>query len=93
MICHLVVFAVLAYHRMKKKESEKIGENLNLTRELKRLCNMKVTVIPILVRALGAVTKVLERRLKQLEIRGRIETIQIIAFLRLARILRRVLES
>ena len=53
---------------------------------------MKVTMIMIVIGALGTVLKVLERGLKQLEIVGRIETIQITALFRLARILRRVME-
>ena len=51
-----------------------------------------VTVILIVVRALGMVPKGLERELKELEIRGRIKTIQTTALLRSARILGRVLE-
>ena len=43
--------------------------------------------------ALGTVTKELVRELEDLEIRGRVETIQTIALLRSARILRRVLET
>ena len=37
---------------------------------------MKVTVIPIVTGALGTVTKGLVQRLENLEIRGRVETIQ-----------------
>ena len=54
---------------------------------------MKVKVIPIVVGALGTVQKSLEKRLKNLEIRGRIETIQNTALLQSARILRRVMET
>ena len=54
---------------------------------------MKVTVIPIAADTLETVTKNLEKRLEELEIRGRIETIQTTALLRSARILRRVLET
>ena len=51
---------------------------------------MKVTVVPIVVDALEQAPKCLERGLEQLEIRGRIETIQTTtALLRSARILRR----
>ena len=53
---------------------------------------MKVTVIRILVGALGMVPKGLEGRLEELEIR-RIETIQTTALLKSAKILRRVLET
>ena len=42
---------------------------------------MKVTVIPIVIGALGTIPKVSERRLKEFEIEGRIEIIQTIALL------------
>ena len=54
---------------------------------------MKVTVIPIVIGALGTVTEELVQGLEDLEIRGRVETIQTTALLRSARILRRVLET
>ena len=54
---------------------------------------MKVTMIPIVIGALGTVTKRLIKGLEDLEITGQVETIQITTLLRLARILRRVLET
>ena len=59
----------------------------------KKLWNMRVTVIPIVIGAFRKVPKDLERVLKKLEIRGRIETIQGIAFLKSFRIPRIVTES
>ena len=50
-------------------------------------------MILIVIGALGTVPKGLEKRLGELKIKGRIETIQILALLRSSRILRRVLES
>ena len=50
-------------------------------------------VIPIVIGALGTVTKGLVQRLKDMEIRGRVETIQTTASIRSARILGRVLET
>ena len=44
-------------HRVKLKESEKRDKYLDLARGLKKLWNMKVTVIPIVTCALGTVTK------------------------------------
>ena len=41
-------FAVSADHRVKLKESEKKDKYLDLARELKKLWNMKVTIIPII---------------------------------------------
>ena len=53
---------------------------------------MKVTVIPIEIGTLGTVTKGLVKGLEDLEIRGRVETIQTTALLISTRILRRILE-
>ena len=54
---------------------------------------MKVTIIPIVVSALGTVAKGLVIGLEDLEIRGQVETIQTTAILISARILRIVLET
>ena len=54
---------------------------------------MKLTVIPIVIGALGKIPKGLVNGLKDLEIKGQIETIQTTALLRLARILRREIGS
>ena len=54
---------------------------------------MKVMVKPIVIGVLDTVTKGLVQGLEDLEIRGRVETIQMTALLRSARILRRVLET
>ena len=50
-------FAVPADHRVKLKESEKRNKYLDLTRELKNPWNKKVTIIPIVISALGTVPK------------------------------------
>ena len=92
-ICKSVDFAVLADHRINLKESEKKDKYLDLARELKKLWNMKVTIVPIVIGALGTITKGLLKGLEDLEIGGRLETIQTTALLRTARILRRVLET
>ena len=54
---------------------------------------MKVTVIPVVIGALGTTPKMLSKGLEELKIRGRTGTIQTTALLRSARILRRVLET
>ena len=54
---------------------------------------MKVTIVPIVIGALGSVTKGLLKDLEELEVGGRVETIQMTALLRTVRILRRVLET
>ena len=55
--------------------------------------NMKVTIIPIVIGAFGTVTKGLLKGLEDLEVGGRVETIQTTTLLRTAKILRRVLET
>ena len=54
---------------------------------------MKMTVRPIVIGMLSTVTEGLVSGLENLEIRGRVETIQTTTFLRSVRILRRVLET
>ena len=54
---------------------------------------MQLTIIPIEIGAFGTVTKGLLKGLEDLEVGGRVETIQTTALLRTARILRRVLET
>ena len=55
--CKIVDFAVPADHRIKLKECEKKDKFLNLAREWKKLWNMKVTIIPIVIGEFGTVTK------------------------------------
>ena len=92
-ICKIVDFAVPADHRIILKESEKKDKYLDLARELKKLWNMKVTIVPIVIGGFGTITKGLLKDLEDLEVGGRVETIQTTALLRTARILRRVLET
>ena len=55
--------------------------------------NMKVRIIPVVIGALGTITKGLIQGLEDLEIMGWVETVQTTVFLRMTRILRRVLEA
>ena len=89
----IVDFTVLADHRVKLKENEKRDKYHTLTWELKKLWNLKVTVMPIVIGALSIITKRLEQGLEDFEITGWFETVQTTALLRSARILRRVLET
>ena len=51
-------FAVSADHRVKLKESERKDKYLDMARELKKLWNMKMMAIPILI---GAPRKIKRR--------------------------------
>ena len=91
--CKIVDFAVPADQRIKLKECEKTDKYLDLARELKKLWNMKVSVVPIVIGAFGTVTEGLLKDLEDWEVDGRVETIQTTVLLKTARILRRVLET
>ena len=82
--------AVPAHQRINLKESEKKDKYLDLARELKKLWNMKVTIVPIVIGAFGTG---LLKGLEDMEVGRRVETIQTTALLRTARILRCVLET
>ena len=51
----IVDFAVPADHRIKLKECEKKDKYLDLARKLKKMWNMQVTIIPIVISAFGIV--------------------------------------
>ena len=54
-ICKIVNFAVPADHGINLKECEKKDKCLDLAREWKKLWNMKVTIVPIVIGALGTI--------------------------------------
>ena len=54
---------------------------------------MKVTIVPIVIGAFGTITKGLLKDLEDLEVGRRVETIQMRALLRTARILKSVQET
>ena len=91
--CHLVDFVILVEYSIKIKESEKIDKYLDLIRVLKMLRSPKVTVIPILAEMFVMGPKWLEKRLRELEIRGRIKTVQITVLLKSVQILWRNLRT
>ena len=91
--CKIVDFSVPADHRIKLKECEKKDKYLDLTSELKKLWNIQVKILPIVIGEFGTVSKGLVNGLEDLEVGGRVETIQTTTLLRTARILRRVLKT
>ena len=68
-------FAVQVDHRVKLKEIKKTDIYWDLSSELKKIWNMKMTVIRIVV--LGTVTDGLVQGLVVLAIRVRVETIKL----------------
>ena len=90
--CQIIDFAVPFDTRVDEKEKEKIFKYQDLARELKKLWNKKVKVIPVIIGALGTAPKALPKRLKEIGIATRIVELQKTVLLQSARILRQVLE-
>ena len=59
--CKIIDFAIPYDTRVDDKEVEKIEKYLHLTRELKKVWYMKVTVVPLVLGVLGTPAKALEK--------------------------------
>ena len=70
----------------------KIEKYQYLGRELQKICNVKVKIIPLAVGSLGAIPKQFGNRLKQIGITAGTAQVQKTLLLGMARILRKVLE-
>ena len=80
--------------KVGEKENEKIEKYQDLKREIMKLWNLRrVEVIPVVVGALGSVSKKIGQYLEQIGIDIRIGLLQKTALLGTARILRKVLET
>lgn len=91
--CVIVDIAVPADGRVHEKEREKVEKYQDLRREIGRLWQLrKVQVVPVVVGALGSVTKEFDRWIEKLGIPGDVGAAQKTALLGTARILRKVLE-
>ena len=77
-------FAVLENQNENQRERKDIQILVPCQRAEKELWNMKVMVILIVVGALEMLLKSLEKRLEELEIRGRIKTIQTTAVFKIS---------
>ena len=90
--CKIIYFAVPGDSRIEEKEKDKIEKYQNLGRELQKIWNVKVKIIPLVVHSLGAIPKQFGNRLKQIGISVGTAHVQKTVLLGTARILRKVLE-
>jgi hypothetical protein len=90
--CVIIDIAVPGDVRTMVKEDEKIEKYQDLRREVSRLWDVRTTVVPIVIGALGTITDRLTSYLAMLGVTLSFETIQKSALLGTARILRKVLE-
>ena len=62
--------------RVGEKEREKVDNYQDLRREVAKLWNIKTIVVPVVVGALGVVTKNLTKHLKTIRVCTKIEILQ-----------------
>ena len=86
--CKIIDFAVPADSRIEKKEKDKIEKYRDLGRELQKIWNVKVKIIPLVVGSLGAIPKQFGNRLKQTGITEGTAQVQTTVLLGKARILK-----
>ena len=67
-ICKIIDFPVPGDSRIEEKEKDKIEKYQDLGRELQKIWNVKVKIIPLVVGSLGATPKQFGNRLKQINI-------------------------
>ena len=91
-ICKVTDFAVPGDSRTEEKEKDKLEKYQDLGRELQKIWNVKVKIIPLVVGSLGAIRKQFGNRLKQIGITIGTAQVQKTVLLGTARILRKVLE-
>ena len=90
--CQLIDIACPGDIRVETKESQKIETYVDLGIEIKRLWKMnKVSIIPVVIGALGTIPKRLEKFMKEIGTDMKIDLLQKSVLLGTARILRRVL--
>ena len=90
--CKIIDFAVPGDSTIEEKENDKIEKYQDLGREVQKIRNVKVKVIPLVVGSLGAIPKQLGNRLTQIGITVGNAQVQKTVLLGTVRILRKVLE-
>ena len=90
--CKIIDVAVPGDSRIENKEKDNIRKYQDLGRELQKIWNVKVKIIPLVVGSLGAMPGQFGNRLKQIGITAGTAQVQKTVLLGTARILRKVLE-
>ena len=90
--CYIIDVADPGDVRIAEKETEKIEKYAELKREVERLWKVMAKVIPIVLGALGTVTRSLSNYIKEIGVKTQIKLIQKSVLLGTARELRKALE-
>ena len=90
--CNIIDFVIPGDNRIEEKENDKIEKYQDLGRELEKIWNVKVKIIPLVAGSLGAIPKQFGNRLKQIGITVGTTQVQKTVLLGTTKILRKVLE-
>ena len=90
--CKIIDFAYPFDSRTEEREKDKVKGYNDLKRELKKIRDMPVKVIPVVLGALGTAPKKLRQRLSDIGMETRTVELQNTTILYSARILRNVLD-
>ena len=91
-VIDFAVPAVPADQRVEISQQTKTESYQDLKRELQKLWNLKTSLVPIVIGALGTIPKSLEKHLNELNAKVNISQMQTIGLLKSARITMKVLE-
>ena len=90
--CKITDFAVPGDKKIEEKVKDKIEKYQDLGRELHKIWNVKVKIIPLVVGSSSAIPKQSDNRLKEIGITAATTQVQKTVLLGTARIRRKVLE-
>ena len=90
--CKIINFAVPGDSRIEEKEKDKIEKYQELGKELQKIWDVKVKIIPLVIGSLSAILKQFGNRLKQIGITVGTVKVQKTVLLGTTRILKKVFE-
>ena len=84
-------FAVPTDHWIHISQQRKTENSQDLKRELQKLWNSKISIVPIVVGAFGTIPKSLKKHLNELNVEVNISQMQTTVLLSITRIIRKLL--
>ena len=90
--CKIIDFAFPGDSKIEEKEKDMIEKYQDLGRELQKIWNVKMKMIPLVIGSLGAIPKQFGNRLKQIGITAQTAQVEKTVLLGTGRILRKDLE-
>jgi len=90
--CTLINVAIPADRNVVQKKAENKLKYKSLCIEIQRICNLKCTIIPVIIGATGIVTRSLKENLEAVPGKHSIDSLQKTAILGTSHIIRKVLQ-